>query len=140
VSRFIIEKGIGIKIFLELVNIIMNSLFMEMFSSSRSRGNSREQRLVACYEFGADSVGVSQHLIPNTPNHLTNYPNPFNPSTTIAFNISEPGRVTIDIFNIRGQKVKTLMDCTTTQEIINVCGMDEMMPGSERQAGNIWQS
>ena len=38
-----------------------------------------------------------------------NYPNPFNPSTTIAFDIKEAGVVQIDIFNIRGQKVKTLV-------------------------------
>lgn len=37
------------------------------------------------------------------------YPNPFNPETTIAFSVAEQGSVSIDIFNIRGQKVKTLV-------------------------------
>jgi hypothetical protein len=39
-----------------------------------------------------------------------NYPNPFNPETTIAFSLTQAGHVTIDIFNIQGQKVKTIVD------------------------------
>ncbi|MCD4829006.1 MAG: T9SS type A sorting domain-containing protein [Candidatus Cloacimonetes bacterium] len=38
-----------------------------------------------------------------------NWPNPFNPETTIAFSIERPGDVRLDIYNIRGQKVKTLV-------------------------------
>jgi len=40
----------------------------------------------------------------------SNYPNPFNPSTTISFDIAKEGRVAIDVFNIKGQLVKTLAD------------------------------
>jgi hypothetical protein len=41
-----------------------------------------------------------------------NYPNPFNPSTTIAFALKERGRVKIDVYNVAGQLVKTLLDET----------------------------
>ena len=47
---------------------------------------------------------------------LGNFPNPFNPETTIRFNVgnafirSESVRVSIDIYNIRGQKVRSLLD------------------------------
>lgn len=41
---------------------------------------------------------------------LSNYPNPFNPSTTISFNLTELGNVKLDIFNIKGQKVKNLLN------------------------------
>ncbi|MCL2065056.1 MAG: carboxypeptidase regulatory-like domain-containing protein [Candidatus Cloacimonetes bacterium] len=39
-----------------------------------------------------------------------NIPNPFNPSTMISFDLATDGHVKIDIFNIRGQKIKTLVD------------------------------
>ena len=39
-----------------------------------------------------------------------NYPNPFNPSTTINYQISEPGLVTIKVFDILGREVKTLVN------------------------------
>ena len=37
-----------------------------------------------------------------------NYPNPFNPSTTILFYIPENSFVKLDIYNVKGEKVKTL--------------------------------
>jgi|GEM_PF-2163652 len=39
-----------------------------------------------------------------------NYPNPFNPTTIVSFEIPSTQHVTLDIFNILGQKVKTLVD------------------------------
>ena len=39
-----------------------------------------------------------------------NYPNPFNPETTISFSIPQNGKVDISIYNIKGQKIKTLAD------------------------------
>ena len=41
-----------------------------------------------------------------------NYPNPFNPETTIRFSVPTSGNVKIDIYNIRGQRVTTLLNET----------------------------
>ncbi len=40
---------------------------------------------------------------------LHNYPNPFNPDTTITFSLNNPSRVQIDIYNIQGRKVRSLV-------------------------------
>ncbi|MDD4232210.1 MAG: FlgD immunoglobulin-like domain containing protein, partial [Candidatus Cloacimonetes bacterium] len=37
-----------------------------------------------------------------------NYPNPFNPNTTIAFELARAQNVSLDIFNVKGQKVRNL--------------------------------
>ena len=39
-----------------------------------------------------------------------NSPNPFNPTTTIGFNLVADGNVSIDIFNVAGQKIDTLVN------------------------------
>ena len=41
---------------------------------------------------------------------LTNFPNPFNPTTTIEFSIQNSNVVELSIFNIKGQKVITLIN------------------------------
>ena len=55
-------------------------------------------------------VGIENNQIPTINFQLTNYPNPFNPNTTISFNIEQtPSFVTIDVFNLKGQKVRNLI-------------------------------
>jgi hypothetical protein len=49
-------------------------------------------------------------IISLTTELLGNFPNPFNPETTIRFSLSETTIVQIDIYNIRGQKVRTLVN------------------------------
>ncbi len=39
-----------------------------------------------------------------------NYPNPFNPSTTIAYELAEAGLVSMEIYNVKGQRVSTLLN------------------------------
>jgi len=73
-------------------------------------------------------------IIPITQTKLSNYPNPFNPScagrspsTTIKLDLAESGKIELSIYNIKGQKVKTLMDAYSSKGIFELVwrGTDE---------------
>ena len=66
---------------------------------------------------GVNSVtskgSVPTSIITEPPSSIAlhdNYPNPFNPVTSIPFEVKEAGIVRLEIFNIAGQKVSTLID------------------------------
>jgi flagellar hook assembly protein FlgD len=48
---------------------------------------------------------------------LENYPNPFNPATTIRYSMTQPGQVTLKIYDITGRLVNTLIDAQMPQGI-----------------------
>ena len=61
-------------------------------------------------ENGSFSLSPSALALPRSNALGQNYPNPFNPSTLIPFQISAGGRVRLDVFNVLGQRVVTLVD------------------------------
>ena len=54
--------------------------------------------------------GDDNSLAPVATSLNGNYPNPFNPETTISFSLKEPAKVAINIYNIQGKLVKTLVN------------------------------
>ncbi|MFO7660062.1 MAG: C25 family cysteine peptidase [Candidatus Cloacimonadaceae bacterium] len=57
----------------------------------------------------ATTANDDDNNIPAVTKLEGNYPNPFNPSTTIRFGLKEPGQVAINIYNNKGQLVRTLV-------------------------------
>ena len=49
-------------------------------------------------------------VIPTKTELHRNFPNPFNPETTIQFSVINSGNVSIQIYNLRGQKIRTLLE------------------------------
>lgn len=61
------------------------------------------------------SVGIEDEVLGELPAQFElgqNYPNPFNPTTTIEFRMSESANVSIKVYNVLGQVVKTLVSGT----------------------------
>ncbi len=64
-------------------------------------------------ESNSSGAGVLEEPMAGRPEAFElrqNYPNPFNPSTEIQYVLPKSGRVQIDIYNLNGQKVKTLVE------------------------------
>ena len=82
-------------------------------------------------EYAAIDINTVSHdndLVSST-NMLqaVNYPNPFNPQTTIKYNVLQEGKVSIEIYNLAGQKVTTLLNANqkTGEHAVVWNGTDE---------------
>ena len=62
------------------------------------------EMLTACENLEIEIALPIQHTL------LTPYPNPFNPATTISFELTKPDFVKIDIYDINGRIVESLVD------------------------------
>ncbi|MBT4332649.1 MAG: T9SS type A sorting domain-containing protein [Candidatus Cloacimonetes bacterium] len=62
---------------------------------------------MGAYEWQGTPVSDEELVVRNW--ELSNYPNPFNPTTTISFSIPEETKVDLSIYNIKGQKIKSLL-------------------------------
>ncbi len=60
-----------------------------------------------CY---STETEINKNNLPILFSLKQNYPNPFNPTTQIEFQIAKPGLVLLEIYNISGQKIKTLIN------------------------------
>lgn len=69
---------------------------------------------LADYEIELSAVtsveGNNGGIVPQQINLLQSYPNPFNPRTTIFFSISTASAVSLQIYNLRGQRIRTLLE------------------------------
>ena len=66
---------------------------------------------VYCYSGGVGlGVNIGENAGFENPQISTNYPNPFSAQTTISFNLNQKSMVTVNIYNLNGTLVKTLLN------------------------------
>ena len=71
----------------------------------------RKNSSIHLYDITYTTVDTEDEvLINNKPILFNNYPNPFNPSTTISYSLQHASNLRVDIYNIKGQKVKSLVN------------------------------
>ena len=74
-----------------------------------SKGNSTVCDYVHHFRFEPSAVETRREA-PDRFGLEPNYPNPFNPSTAVPFQVAKPGPVKLRVFDLRGRAVKTLED------------------------------
>jgi len=77
---------------------------------SGSEGSDKTLRLVVGnLNFASEQAGDIA-LVPDQYELLQNFPNPFNPETSIRYNLAEPTKVRLEVYDVMGRKVATLVD------------------------------
>ena len=70
--------------------------------------------------FDTNLYSSAENGIPAITKFNGNYPNPFNPTTTFSYSLANESKVTLTLFNIKGQKIKTLVSENQTAGIHQV--------------------
>ncbi|MCB5253069.1 MAG: T9SS type A sorting domain-containing protein [Candidatus Cloacimonadaceae bacterium] len=87
---------------------------------------------IGCYE-SQGYTGNEEELNPTVSNlQLANYPNPFNPSTTISYSVPTDGDVSLAIYNAKGQLVNTLVS-----EHKNKANYQVVWQGKDKSGNNV---
>jgi len=86
-------------------DLVPNTAYLAGVQGVYATGESQ----IATLEFTYMGSGIGDEPVPVITKLYGNYPNPFNPETTISFSLKTPGPVIIDIFNLKGERVKRLV-------------------------------
>ncbi len=89
--------------------------------------------------FGKLPDGPGTGVVSGVRNELSYaYPNPFNPVTRIAYSVKEAGPVTIEVYNVAGRVVRTLLDTEVDAGSSGFVVWDGTGDGGERCASGVY--
>jgi hypothetical protein len=57
------------------------------------------------------SIAQEESYLPQSIKLYSNFPNPFNSATTIRYSVAEESNIRLEIFNLSGQQLETLLNC-----------------------------
>jgi hypothetical protein len=92
---------------IDVCNLDLDAADEIIYTSSISE-NSYTYPLVIL-DNGDDTTAVNPIFEPVAFDLGKAYPNPFNPATIIPFTLEESGMVTLTVFNVKGERVSTLI-------------------------------
>jgi hypothetical protein len=131
----------------QTVNLGFGMEFMvDSMQSSRTQGyyNTGMEDRVNLMEnimdyFGKTPSGPGTGVVEGVKNELSHaHPNPFNPITRIAYTVKDAGPVTIEVYNVAGRVVRTLLDTELDAGATGYVVWDGTDDGGERCASGVY--
>ena len=111
-------RRVGTFLFYDVINAMTDEGWM-LFDAS----------VLWAMDDGVTSIGNEENGVPSEFLLSNNYPNPFNPFTTIRYHLQNASKVTMKIYNISGQKIETLVNEYQTAGEHEITWQPKALPG-----------
>lgn len=110
------------------IYLTKSRLYAEIDDNTGAGGPEHSAAVIAWSGDGTTSIRNEIELLPHSFSLNQNYPNPFNPSTSISFDLPTTSKVTLTVFSLLGEKVRTILSGEMNQagtKIVNWDGRDD---------------
>jgi photosystem II stability/assembly factor-like uncharacterized protein len=94
----------------------LNSIYLSDANTGYAVGQSKTilkikgKEIIQYVVDNSDTSFAIKYILNNNPNSMQVYPNPFSASAILHFNITQPGKVSLAVFNMYGERVETIIN------------------------------